>query len=307
MFKEYFTNMTLKRLTNTVFLVISICLSVYFLWFNSKFPLPRTITTMCAVFFEIGMRYELALARTKFKIGFRMGWRGILHVLGALILLIFYGCYICYNITTMAGFFITEIVYRDQIAIKAEANENQKLTELRQLNETIDSLNKALAVEVETSFRSKSEELETKLEKAKGERSRLLATMVLTKEDEVIEKNPSRSVAEAAGIPLGTMLCWIYGFFGAGICLLLIITSEDLPDETAVNTATDNVTAITNKTSTDKTVVTDNEKTNVTGKKKCKSPVCANWFAPVRSDQEYCNDKCRHTAWVMKQKGVTGT
>ena len=284
MFKEYFANMTLKRLTNTVFLIISICLSVYFLWFNSKFPLPRTITTMCAVFFEIGMRYELALARTEFKIGFRVkGWSGGLRVLGALVLLLFYGCYICYNIATMAGFFITEITYQDRATAKAEANENQKAIELRQLNKTIDSLNEALAVEIKTSFRSRSENLETKLKARETERAVLLATMVLTKEDEVIEKNPSRSVAEAAGIPLGTMLCWIYGFFGAGICLLLIITSEDLPNETAVDTVTDNATAITDKTTTDKTVVTDNEKTNVTGKKKCKSPVCPEWFAPVRT------------------------
>ena len=41
--------------------------------------------------------------------------------------------------------------------------------------------------------------------------------MVLTKTEEVIEKNPSRAVAEALGIPLGTMPGMdFYGFFCGG-------------------------------------------------------------------------------------------
>jgi hypothetical protein len=229
--KNYFKKMTLKRGTNTVFLTLSIFLSVYFLWFNSKLLFPRIITTMCAVFFELGMKYDLALARTELKAGFMLGWRGWHRVLGALLLLIFYGGYMCYNIATMAGFFISEISIQDQIAIQAESSENQKMIELKELNDAIGILTKALDVEVETSYRSKSAELEAKIEAKKAERGILLNSMVLTKTDEVIEKNPSRAVAEALGIPLGTMLAWIYGFFAAGICLIMIITSEDLPSE----------------------------------------------------------------------------
>ena len=79
----------------------------------------------------------------------------------------------------------------------------------------------------------KSEELNQKIEKKKAERQALLVVewFNLTKRKKVIEKNPSRAVAEALGIPLGTMLAWIYGFFAAGICLILIITSEDLSNE----------------------------------------------------------------------------
>lgn len=223
--------MTLRRATNTIFLILSICLSVYFLWFNCDELIGRSITTMCAVFFEIGMKYNLSYARTIFKAGWRLGWAGTHLIIGSLVLFAFYGGYMVYNIATMAGFFISATVKQDQVVVQAEALENQKMTQLQQLNEEIDALIKALDVEVETTYRAKSEELNQKIEKKKAERQVLLDSMVLTKTDEVIEKNPSRAVAEALGIPLGTMLAWIYGFFAAGICLILIITSEDLPNE----------------------------------------------------------------------------
>lgn len=223
--------MTLRRVTNTIFLILSICLSVYFLWFNCDELIGRSITTMCAVFFEIGMKYNLSYARTIFKAGWRLGWVGIHLIIGSLVLFTFYGGYMIYNIATMAGFFISATVKQDQVVVQAEALENQKMIQLQQLNEEIDALIKALDVEVETTYRAKSEELNQKIEKKKAERQALLDSMVLTKTEEVIEKNPSRAVAEALGIPLGTMLAWIYGFFAAGICLILIITSEDLPNE----------------------------------------------------------------------------
>jgi hypothetical protein len=223
--------MTLRRVTNTIFLTLSICLSVYFLWFNCNEVIGRSITTMCAVFFEIGMKYNLSYARTIFKAGWRLGWKGLHLIIGSLVLFAFYGGYMVYNIATMAGFFISATVKQDQVVIQAEALENQKMIQLQQLNEEIDTLIKALNKEVETTYRAKSEELNQKIEKKKAERQALLDSMVLTKTEEVIKKNPSRAVAEALGIPLGTMLAWIYGFFAAGICLILIITSEDLPNE----------------------------------------------------------------------------
>jgi hypothetical protein len=229
--KNYFRNMTLGQATNTIFLTLSICLSVYFLWFNCDELIGRSITTMCAVFFEIGMKYNLSYARTIFKAGWRLGWTGTHLIIGSLVLFAFYGGYMVYNIATMAGFFISATVKQDQVVVQAEALENQKMTQLQQLNEEIDALIKALDVEVETTYRAKSEELNRKIEKKKAEREKLLSEMNLTKEGKVIEKNPSRAVAEALGIPLGTMLAWIYGFFAAGICLILIITSEDLPNE----------------------------------------------------------------------------
>lgn len=229
--KNYFRNMTLRRVTNTIFLTLSICLSVYFLWFNCDELIGRSITTMCAVFFEIGMKYNLSYARSIFKAGWRLGWTGTHLIIGSLVLFAFYGGYMVYNIATMAGFFISATVKQDQVVVQAKALENQKMIQLQQLNEEINVLIKALDVEVETTYRTKSEELNQKIEKKKAEREKLLSEMNLTKEDKVIEKNPSRAVAEALGIPLGTMLAWIYGFFAAGICLILIITSEDLPNE----------------------------------------------------------------------------
>ena len=222
--------MTLRRVTNTIFLTLSICLSVYFLWFNCNEVIGRSITTMCAVFFEIGMKYNLSYARTIFKAGCRLGWDGAHLIIGSLVLFAFYSGYMVYNIATMAGFFISATIKQDQMVVQAEALENQKMIQLQQLNEEINTLIKALDKEVETTYRSKSEELNQKIEKKKAEREKLINEMNLS-EEKIIEKNPSRALAEALGIPLGTMLAWIYGFFAAGICLILIITSEDLPNE----------------------------------------------------------------------------
>ena len=222
--------MNLKRITNNVFLLLSLSLSVYFLWFNCNELIGRSITTMCAIFFEVGMKYNLSYSRSLFKAGWKLGWKGLHLIVASLILFTFYGGYVVYNIATMAGFFITTITYQDQVVIKAETLENQKMIQLQQLNDEIDALIKALDKEVETTYRSKSEELNQKIEKKKAEREKLINEMNLS-EEKIIEKNPSRAVAEALGIPLGTMLAWIYGFFAAGICLILIITSEDLPNE----------------------------------------------------------------------------
>jgi adenine/guanine phosphoribosyltransferase-like PRPP-binding protein len=234
--------MNLKRITNNVFLLLSVSLSVYFLWFNCDEVIGKSITTMCAVFFEVGMKYNLSYSRSLFKVGWKLGWKGMHLILGSLILFAFYGGYMIYNIATMAGFFISATVKQDQAVVQAEALENQKMIQLRQLNEEIDTLIKALDKEVETTYRSKSEELNQKIEKKKAEREKLINRMNLY-EEKIIEKNPSRAVAEALGIPLGTMLAYIYGFFAAGICLILIITSEDLPEKKReeVNILTKNV------------------------------------------------------------------
>lgn len=221
--------MNLKRITNNVFLLLSVSLSVYFLWFNCDEVIGKSITMMCAVFFEVGMKYNLSYSRSLFKAGWKLGWKGLHLIVASLILFTFYGGYMVYNIATMAGFFISATVKQDQVVVQAEALENQKMIQLKQLNEEINTLIKALDKEVETTYRSKSEELNQKIEKKKAEREKLINEMNLS-EEKIIEKNPSRALAEALGIPLGTMLAWIYGFFAAGICLILIITSEDLPE-----------------------------------------------------------------------------
>lgn len=221
----------LKRITNNVFLLLSICLSVYFLWFNSEGFTAQIITTMCAIFFEIGMKYNLSYARTIFKIGWRRGWKGMHLIMSALILLIFYGGYVVYNVGTMAGFFIVKVVHQDQEVTQKEVFYNQKMLELEELNREIATLTKALNKEVETTYRSKSEELDEKIQVKKTEREKLLNEIIFTENQEVIKKTPAKALAEVLKIPMGILLAVIYGFFAAGICLILIITSEDLPNE----------------------------------------------------------------------------
>lgn len=230
--KNYFINMTLKRFVNTVFLTLSISLSGYFLYHISKYSIVRAIALIFAVSYELANKYQLSLARTKiktfFRVGFKKGWT---HLLTALFLLIFYGVYLAYNILSGAGFFITVITVQDKAALKSEVIENQKLIELKQLNETIDSINEALAVEVKTSFRSMSAELEDKLEKLKEERAELLKTTTLNEQGNAVEQNPFKNLADVLDVPMNKLVGLVFMMIMAGICVTLIVTSEDLPDD----------------------------------------------------------------------------
>jgi len=238
MIKNYFIHMTLKRFVNTVFLTISISLSGYFLYHMSKYSIVQAIAIIFAISYELANKYQLSLARTKIKtfirLGFKKGW---VHLVTALFLLLFYGVYLAYNILSGAGFFVTVITVQDKAAIKSELAESQKLTELKQLNTTIDSINEALAVEVKTSFRSKSEELEEKLEKLKAERVKLLQTTTLNEQDSPVEQNPFKNLAEVLEVPMNRLVGLVFMMIMAGICVTLIVTSEDLPeDETEPDT-----------------------------------------------------------------------
>lgn len=214
--------MTLKRLVNRSFLSLSICLSAYFLFFLSKSPVVKVIVTIFAVMYELGNRYILADGRT--------AWKNRRYIT-ALFRFLFYGVYIVYNVLSGAGFFITEIAIQDRVAAQVETVQQANLEKLAQINRSIDTLNRALEVEVETTFRSRSAALEEKIKEREAERDALLAQLTAAPEEKAEEKNPFRDLSAALGIPMERLVGLVWCMVMAGICVILIVTSEELPEK----------------------------------------------------------------------------
>jgi hypothetical protein len=217
--------MTLKRLVNWTFLILSISLSGYFLYHMSKNPIVQAIAVIFAIMYELANKYIISAGRTAWKSK---------HVFNALLLFVFYGVYIVYNILSGAGFFITEIAIQDRAAAKAEIVETANRQKLDQLNRSIDTLNRALEVEVETSYRSRSAAITAELRQREAEREALLKTMASGPVEKAEDKNPFKDLAEALGLPMDKLVGVVWCMVMAGICVILIITSEDLPEKKQV-------------------------------------------------------------------------
>lgn len=214
--------MTLKRFVNISFLSLSICLSAYFLLFLSKSPTVKVIAVLFAIMYELGNRYIIAAGKT--------AWKKRRYIT-ALLMFLFYGVYIMYNIISGAGFFITEIAIQDRAAAQAEVVQTANLEKLAQINRSIDTLNRALEVEVETTFRSRSAALEEKIKEREAERDALLAQLAAAPVEKAEEKNPFRDLAGVLGIPMNWLVGGVWCMVMAGICVILIVTSEELPEE----------------------------------------------------------------------------
>jgi len=144
---------------------------------------------------------------------------------------LFYSVYIVYNILSGAGFFITEIATQDRVAAQAEMVQQANLEKLVQINRSIDTLNRALEVEVETTFRSRSAALEKMIREREAERDALLAQLAAVPEEKTEEKNPFRDLSAALGVPMNRLVAAVWCMVMAGICVILIVTSEELPEE----------------------------------------------------------------------------
>lgn len=214
--------MTLKRFVNISFLTLSICLSAYFLLFLSKSPTVKVIAVIFAIMYELGNRYIIAAGKT--------AWKKRRYIT-ALLMFLFYGVYIIYNIISGAGFFITEIATQDRVAAQAEIVQRANLEKLTQINRSIDTLNRALEVEVETTFRSRSAALEKMIREREAERDALLAQLAAAPVEKAEEKNPFRDLAGVLGIPMNWLVGGVWCMVMAGICVILIVTSEELPEK----------------------------------------------------------------------------
>jgi hypothetical protein len=223
--------MALKRLVNISFLTLSISLSGYFLFYMSPNPAVKIMAIVFAIMYELGNRYIIAAGRT--------AWKNR-RIFNALLLFAFYGVYIVYNILSGAGFFITEISTQDRMAAKAEIVETANRQKLEQLNRVIDTLNRALEVEVETSYRSRSAAITAELRQREAERESLLLEMKTAPTEKAEEKNPFRDLAKALGLPMDRLVGVVWCMVMAGICVILIVTSEDLPEGKQVTSVTRN-------------------------------------------------------------------
>ena len=276
--------MKLKRTVHNSFLTLSISLSVYFLYFFSKSPIVKIIACAFAVMYELANRYILAAGRAEWKKKKRFN---------ALVLFAFYGVYIIYNILSSAGFFITESATQDRLYSQAEMVRTANQQKLDQLNRTIDTLNRALEVEVETTFRSRSALIEEKLREREVEREELLQSMIAAPAGRAEEKNPFRDLSASLGIPMNRLVGGIWCMVMAGICVILIVTGEELPEQKPQKvTVTKNVTTVTPTTVRSVTPVTPKMLV-----KKC--AVCGQ---TVRPDQKYCSDACKQKAYRERQK-----
>lgn len=276
--------MKLKKTVNITFLTLSISLSAYFLFFLSKSPIVKVIACTFAIMYELANRYILAAGRAEWKKKRKFN---------ALILFIFYGAYIVYNILSGAGFFITEIATQDRLYSQVEVVQTANLQKLDQLNRTIDTLNRALEVEVETTFRSRSALIEEKLKEREVEREELLQSMIAAPAGRAEEKNPFRDLSASLGIPMNRLVGGIWCMVMAGICVILIVTGEELPEQKVQKaTVTKNVTTVTPTTVKSVTPVTPKMLV-----KKC--AVCGQ---TVRPDQKYCSDACKQKAYRERQK-----
>ena len=155
----------------------------------------------------------------------------VIYTITALLLFLFYGVYIIYNIISGAGFFITEIATQDRAAAQAEMVQQANLEKLAQINRTIETLNRALEVEVETTFRSRSAALEKMIREREAERDALLAQLAAVPVEKAEEKNPFRDLAGVWVSRWNWLVGGVWCMVMAGICVILIVTSEELPEE----------------------------------------------------------------------------
>lgn len=281
--------MTLKRFVNISFLSLSICLSAYFLLFLSKSPTVKVIAVIFAIMYELGNRYIIAAGKT--------AWKKRRYIT-ALLMFLFYGVYIIYNIISGAGFFITEIAIQDRAAAQAEVVQTANLEKLAQINRSIDTLNRALEVEVETSFRSKSEALEKKIKEREAERDALLAQLAAAPVEKAEEKNPFRDLAGVLGIPMNWLVGGVWCMVMAGICVILIVTSEELPEERE-----EKESETPKPHSVTKRPVTLQRNTppvtNETDGDDLNCPVCG---GPLSPGQKYCCNACKQKAYRERKR-----
>lgn len=224
--------MFLKRAINSIFLLISIFLSTYFMIQLSDNPYIRAGIAVFAIGLEGAMQYVLALGKAHFK---KLGWARV----QALILFICYATYILvYNIPSAVGFFVMEIDVQEQAAAKVEMVETINRQRLEQIGRTIDVLTTQLTAESDR-YGPRSRAIMTQLDKLSAEQLELQKSFSeSSKEVSKVSKNVFRSLGEVLGVEMNILKVVIFGTSIAMLCLILIITSWDIKIE-SVNSVYD--------------------------------------------------------------------
>jgi hypothetical protein len=220
------TAKSMKLTINLIFLSISIFLSTYFMIQLTDNPFIRAGIAVFAIGLEAAMQYVLALGKAHFK---RYGWAKM----QALILFVCYALYILiYNIPSAVGFFVMEIDTQEQAATKVEMVEIINRQRLKQINHTIDNLNRQLAAESKTGYGARSKAIMEQLNKLSDEQSKLQEsfsqTSGKTSKTLKVSKNVFGSLEKVLKVPANLLKVVIFGTSIAMLCLILIITSWDV-------------------------------------------------------------------------------
>jgi hypothetical protein len=266
---------TLKHIINLVFLSISIFLSTYFLIQLTDNPYIRAGIGVFAVALEAAMQYVLALGKHHFR------RRVFSKKALAFVLFACYACYILiYNIPSAVGFFVMEIGVQEQAAAKVERADMTNQRRLEQLNTTIDTLNQQLQTEVETGYGPRSRAIMEQLERLTAERDKLQAAIAVPQgEMRDVSRDVFRSLSDVTAVSANLLKIIIFGTSILMLCIILIITSWDLPGNVTVVTPT----------------VTGNETHDVTEKMKKCACGCGR-LIPATSKRAYYEPKCRTAA-----------
>lgn len=290
----------LKPAINLVFLSISIFLSTYFLIQLSDNPYIRAGVAVFAIALEAAMQYVLALGKSHFR------RPAIRKKALALTLFACYAAYILvYNIPSAVGFFVMEIDAQEQAIAKVERIETVKAKRLEQINATIDNLNRQLQAESETGYGSRSKQIMEQLERWTGEQTRLqdsLSTSTVTIAK--VSRDVFRSLGDVTGIPADLLKIIIFSTSIAMLCLVLIITSWDLPDH-----VTASVTAVTPVNTGHVTEGNAKAAESITGSvtsvTEDVTPCacgCGRTF-PTTPGRKYYEDSCRVAAFRSRRSG----
>lgn len=312
---------TLKLTINLVFLSISIFLSTYFMIQLTENPYIRFGIAVFAIGLEAAMQYVLALGKHHFR------RQEITKKLTALILFVCYAAYIfIYNIPSAVGFFVMEIDVREQAAAKVELADKTYQQKLEQISRTINILNNQLEAEAATGYGKRSQAIMDQLEKLHREQERLQTKTDVTTVTPVT-KNVFRSLEGVLRVPANILKIVIFGTSILMLCIILIITSWDLPDEETVTSVTQVVTHVTQEPETvtpeteavlqdvtpepeivtsetveplqDVTLpVTQTTETVTSDKSSGKCVVCGE---TARPGNKYCSGRCRTTAYRARK------
>lgn len=210
----------LKLTINLIFLTISISLSAYFMINLTNNNFIKIGLVIFVINLEAAMQYILALGKQKFITKRRVQ---------ALLLFVCYAMYvIIYNIPSGVGFFLAEMDIQDTIYYKAEFLDNVNQQRLKQIDTTINNLNLQLQTESKTGYGSRSKAIVEQIDKLLKEQSELSKTISEVPKV-IITKNPFQSLSNALKVRTHLLAAIIFGVSMLMLCVVLIITSWDLP------------------------------------------------------------------------------
>lgn len=262
-------NKWIKRLVNMIFLTFSCALIVYFLIQVTANPIIKWCVGIFAVSLDIFAQYLLALGRHKHK----------QHDHSAYWLFALYAVYVLvYAVPSAVGFFMVELDQQDQIASTVELNRQINMDRLKQVSNSINTLNLQLLTESKTGYGKNSQKIMSELKQLENEQKGLQIDLKSSpKSLQATAKNVFKCLSKPFGLPEGLVTVFIFTACVISLYVGLILTSWDLSE---------NVTRVTQTVTGEKIDVT-----------KC---VCG-CGRPRKPGRKYFDDSCKQKAYRMRE------